>query len=126
MNIEELIKTNAKKKSKFCYWYVNSTKKDKKDYDLNCKKLTSVEYETAIQEWLLLEDVQNAIKELLKQQRNIKMLEIYNSMYEKALKGDVKASEWVEKFFKSDFFDNKQDEVDNFLDGIDIPALKGE
>ncbi|MGU9539179.1 hypothetical protein ACQX0N_09385 [Clostridium tepidum] len=122
-NIKKLIKVNANKKAYFVKWYVDSDK-SKESFDKEIKKLCNCEHEYAMSEWLLCEDVQNAIKEYLKQQRQIKMLEIYNSMLEKAKGGDVKASEWVEKFFKSDFFESEEDEANTFLEGIDIPALK--
>lgn len=122
-NIKKMISVNANKKAYFVKWYVDSDK-SKESFDAEIKKLCNCEWEYAMSEWLLDEDVQNAIKEYLKAQRSIKMLEIYNSMLEKAKGGDVKASEWVEKFFKSDFFESEEDEANTFLEGIDIPALK--
>lgn len=124
-NIKKMIKVNANKKAYFVKWYVDSNK-SKESFDKEIKKLCNCEWEYAMSEWLLDEDVQGAIKEYLKQQRQIKMLEIYNSMLEKALTGDVKASEWVEKFFKSDFFQDSSDEIDDYLEGINIPALSGD
>ncbi|APH22767.1 TPA: hypothetical protein ACXDAY_002935 [Clostridium botulinum] len=124
-NIKKLIKVNANKKAYFVKWYVDSDK-SKESFDAEIKKLVNCEWEYAMSEWLLDEDVQNAIKEYLKAQRSIKMLQMYDAMYEKALKGDVKASEWVEKFFGSDFFNDSADEIDDYLEGINIPALSGD
>lgn len=124
--IKEHIKANANKKSYFVKWYVNSKDKSKEDYDNNCRHNSLVEYDHAMGEWLLEEDVQEAIKSYLKAQRAVKMLEIYNSMYQKAIeKGDVNSAKWCEQFFKSDFFESGQDEINNYLEGIDIPALGG-
>lgn len=101
--------------------------KSKESYEKEIKNVTQVEYETAISEWLYDEDVQKAIKQYLKSIRNIKILDIYNSMYEKAIKkGDVNSAKWCEQFFKSDFFESEEDEIDSYLDGINIPALSGE
>lgn len=119
------IENNSIKISYFVKWYVDSKDKSKDDYEKNCKHNTGgVEYEYAITEWLVREDVQGAIKEYLKAQRVIKMLDIYQSMYSKALEGDKQCADWCEKFFKSDFFENSVDEIDDYLDGINIPGLK--
>ncbi len=32
----------------------------------------------------------------------------------------------VEKFFGSDFFNDSADEIDDYLEGINIPALSGD
>jgi hypothetical protein len=86
-----------------------------------------VEYDTAMSDWLMREDVQEAIKAYLKSSKTLKMLDIYNSMYNKATKkGDVNSAKWCEDFFKSDFFGNSEDEIDNYLNGINIPGLKGD
>lgn len=123
IDLKKIIKTNAKKKEYFVKWYINSNK-SKEDYNKNCKKNTDVEFDTAMNIWLLEEDVQEAVREYLKAQRQVKMLNMYDSMYQKALAGDVKSAEWVEKFFKSDFFESETDEIDDFLTEINIPTLR--
>ncbi|ENK1242986.1 hypothetical protein AB2063_001114 [Clostridium botulinum] len=124
-NIKKLIKVNGNKKAYFVKWYVDSDK-FKESFDAEIKKLVNCEWEYAMSEWLLDEDVQNAIKEYLKAQRSIKMLQMYDAMYEKALKGDKNCADWCINFFKSDFFEDSADEIDDYLEGINIPALKGE
>lgn len=125
-DIQQNIKVNSKKKSYFVRWYVDSDK-SKKNYNEKIKNLCQVEYETAMNKWLYDEDVQESIKQYLKSIRNIKILDIYNSMYQKAIeKGDVNSAKWCEQFFKSDFFENGEDEIDNYLEGINIPALSGD
>jgi len=120
--IKKYLKNNKEKKVYFIKWYIDGDK-TKESYEKECKHLSIVEYETAMK-WLLEEDVQEAVKAYLKNQRVFKMLEIYDSMLKKALSGDVKSAEWVEKFFKSDFFKGDEvDEIDEYLDGIDIPGL---
>lgn len=125
-DIKKMISVNSNKKSFFVKWYVDSKDKSKESFDKEVRKSCNCEYEYAMNNWLIEEEIQNAIKEYLKQQRQIKMLEMYDAMYEKALSGDVKSAEWCEKFFKSDFFEDSSDEIDDYLEGIDIPALKGE
>ncbi len=120
--VRKFLGANANKKSYFVRWYVDSDK-TKESYDKECKKLTLIEYEHAMSEWLFDADVQEAIKQYLKMQRNIKMLEIYEAMYTKALEGEKQCADWCSKFFKSDFFESAEDEIDNFLEGINIPSL---
>lgn len=123
--IKKYLKNNKEKKVYFIKWYIDGDK-TKESYEKECKPNSIVEYESAMK-WLLEEDVQEAVKAYLKNQRTFKMLEIYDSMLKKALSGDVKSAEWVEKFFKSDFFTgNEIDEIDEYLNGINIPALSGD
>jgi hypothetical protein len=124
--IKKHLKSNKEKKVYFIKWYIDSEDKTKESYEKECKPNSIVEYESAMR-WLLEEDVQEAVKAYLKNQRVYKMLEIYDSMLKKAINGDVKSAEWVEKFFKSDFFKGDEvDEIDEYLSGIDIPALSGD
>ncbi len=60
-----------------------------------------------------------------KHMKKYKMLELYNSMYDKAMTGDTNAAKWVESFSNSKFFDESADEIDNFMNEVNIPALKG-
>lgn|GEM_PF-1218087 len=122
--VEKDIEKNAKKVKYFVKWYVDSDKK-KESYNEVCAINCAVSYETAMSEWLLREDVQTAIKNYLKSKRAIKMLDIYNAMYDKAItKGDVNSAKWCETFFKSDFFEDSQDEINDYLGGIELPALQ--
>lgn len=125
-NIKNMLHGNNQKISYFIKWYVDSDR-TKENYDKEIKNCTAVEYETAMSDWIMREDVQEAIKAYLKQVQNLKMLDIYNSMYNKAIKkGDVNSAKWCEDFFKSDFFKNGEDEVNEYLDGINIPGLQGD
>ena len=124
--IKKHLKSNKEKKVYFIKWYIDSDDKTKANYEKECKPNSIVEYESAMK-WLLEEDVQEAVKAYLKNQRTFKMLEIYDSMLKKAINGDVKSAEWTEKFFKSDFFAGDEiDEIDEYLNDIDIPALSGD
>ena len=125
-DIKKLIKSNVNKISYFVKWYVDSDRSEK-SYDKEIKAMTQVEYDTAMNDWLEREDVQEAIKAYLKQVKNLKMLDIYNAMYDKAInKGDVNSAKWCEQFFKSDFFKNGEDEVNEYLSGIHITGLEGD
>lgn len=117
-NIKKMITTNSQKIGYFVRWYVDSDR-SKSSYDKEIKQNTSVEYETALS-WLDRADVREAIKEYLKSVRELKMLDIYNSMYDKALNGDKQCADWCSKFFKSDFFGEGQSEIDKILDSLNI------
>ncbi|MBV4427601.1 hypothetical protein KM792_11185 [Clostridium tyrobutyricum] len=124
--IKKMLNGNNQKLSYFVKWYVDSDR-SKESYDKEIKNNCAVEFETAMSDWLMREDVQEAIKAYLKSSQTLKMLDIYNSMYNKATKkGDVNSAKWCEDFFKSDFFGNSEDEIDNYLNGINIPGLKGD
>ena len=124
--ITENLGSNSNKIAFFVKWYVDSKDKSEEDYNNVCKCCSIVEYSHAMSEWLLREDVQEAIKEYLKAQRSIKMLNIFNAMYDKAVSlGDVNSAKWCETFFKSEFFESETDEADDYLEGINIPSLSG-
>lgn len=75
--------------------------------------------------WLPRADVQNAIKQYLKFFRTYDLAKLYRSMYQKALSGDVRAADWVVKFADSTFFNDGEDEINAFLNGVNIPGIKG-
>lgn len=124
-DIKNIITSNSNKISYFVKWFVDSDRTEE-SYNKNCKKNTTVEFETAMNDWLNREDVQEAIKQYLKSIRSLKMLDIYNSMYGKAIEGDKNCADWCEKFFKSDFFESVEDEANKYLEGINIPGLSGD
>lgn len=125
-NFKEKIKSNANKIEYFVKWYVDTLPKDRteENYNKDVKGNTSTEYKFAMENWLIKEDVQEAIRTYMKQKKFIKITEIYDAMCQKALKGDVNAARFVLDFSKSDFFKDEADEMDNYLSGINIPALK--
>jgi hypothetical protein len=124
--IKKILKSNNQKLSYFIKWYVDSDR-SKESYNKEIRNNCSVEFETAMTDWLMREDTQEAIKAYLKSSQTLKMLDIYNSMYRKATeKGDVNSAKWCEEFFKSDFFGNNEDEINDYLSGINIPGLKGD
>ncbi|PJI07657.1 MULTISPECIES: hypothetical protein [Clostridium] len=125
--IMEKLDVNSNKIYPFIKWYVDTSKKDrtKENFNKDCKSCCGCEFENAMQNWLIREDVQSAIKEYMKQKRFVKIIEIYNAMCTKAIeKGDTNAAKWVVDFSKSDFFEDGEDEMDDYLSNIDIPALK--
>jgi hypothetical protein len=112
--------------AKFILWY--NTPEDKR-----CDFKDLMPYEPSIKnktlddamEWLSREDAQEAQKEYVKHMRTKNMLNVYNAMYEKALQGDVNAAKWLETFSNSNFFEDAQNDIDDFMNEVNIPALKG-
>ena len=74
--------------------------------------------------WLSREDAQKCIQIYMKHMKVINTMRIYQTMMEKALTGDVNAAKYVESFHASDFFDESTDEIDDFLNKVNIPSLK--
>lgn len=124
--IKSKINANATKISFFVRWYVDTPKKDRteENYDEKCKPIANIDFHAAMMNWLVREDVQEAIRTYMKQKKFLRITDIYESMCEKAQKGDVNAARFVLDFSKSDFFEDEADEMDNYLSGINIPALK--
>lgn len=80
--------------------------------------------EFAEQNWLPRTDVQNAMQAYLKYFKKQNLTKLYQSMLDKAMSGDVRAADWVVKFSESEFFNESDDEVNSFLDGINIKGLE--
>jgi hypothetical protein len=74
--------------------------------------------------WLTRPDTQKAIQIYLRGMKNYNIMLIHNKMMEKALAGDVNAAKYIDQFYNSAFFDDKDDEIDDFLSSVNIPALK--
>lgn len=76
-------------------------------------------------EWLTRQDAIEAQKVYHKHMKDYNLMQLYESMFDKALQGDVNAAKWVENFSNSSFFEDKADEVENFMKNVNIPSLKG-
>ena len=125
--IMQKLDVNSNKIYPFCKWYVDTPAKDrtKENFNKNCKNSCCCEYENAIENWLIREDVQGAIKEYMKQKRFVKITDVYDAMYEKAVsKGDTNAAKWVIDFSKSDFFEDGKSKIDELLDTLNIDEDK--
>ena len=117
--------------AKYVEWYL-SDKSERCAWEELCKcdlnfKAKAGGYKTeqfAKENWLTREDTQKAIQIYLKHMKTFNTMQIYQKMFQKALDGDVNAAKYVESFHNSDFFDEKDDELNDFLSGINIPALK--
>lgn len=75
-------------------------------------------------EWLTREDSIQAIREYHKHMKDYNLMQLYESMLGKAVKGDVQAAKWVEQFSNSDFFNDTTDEIDDFMKNVNLKGLK--
>lgn len=117
--LEQLFDGNTTVKRHFVNFYT-TTDRSEKEYNKNWKdKKCKVDFTTAMT-YLDKEDVQNAIKEVYKENRTIKMLQIYDAMCEKALKGDANSAKWVENFNNSNFFGDTKSAIDKIVDGLEV------
>lgn len=80
--------------------------------------------EFAKDNWLTRDDTQKAIQIYMKHMKTYNTMQIYQKMMEKALQGDVNAAKYIDTFHNSDFFDESDDELNDFLNTVKIPSLK--
>lgn len=80
------------------------------------KKLT----ERDCEKFLYIDKVQNAIKWLLKKQKNARMIELYNTWFQ-AAKNDSNALKEFLKLQDEFFKDAQVSELESILRGVDIP-----
>ncbi len=121
--LQKLEKIVPKYIARFILWYYTPEEKrcpfeEFMPYEPNVKSLE------LSMEWLTREDAQDAMQVYHKHMKKYNLMQIYDSMLEKAMKGDVNAAKWVETFSNSDFFDESTDEMEDFMKTVNISALK--
>ena len=111
--------------ARFINWYYSDpkTRKDFDDFKTCHDQLKKKTYEECL-EWLKREDAQKALQIYHKEMKLYEQTKLYDAMREKAMNGDIKAAEFLMKFYDSDYFDQSNDEIDDFLNDVNIPALK--
>lgn len=110
--------TNGKKKMYVAKFYTE-TDRTEEEWNNRFKSYAEFQFET-VKNYLKYEDVQNCIKAIYSEMRTLKMLDIYDTMVEKSLNGDVNSAKWVESFNNSDFFANQKNAIDEIIDGFDM------
>lgn len=122
---QKLQKIVPKYIANFILWYYTPEEKRKPfeefmPYEPNVKGKSLEECE----EWLTREDSIQAIREYHKHMKDYNLMQLYESMLGKAVKGDVNAAKWVNEFSNSDFFNDTTDEIDEFMKNVNIAGLK--
>ncbi|MBW6410968.1 hypothetical protein [Clostridium weizhouense] len=103
----------------FVKWYLDGAKENEWD---NVSKNIGVKctYDEGIKNYLDREDIQKALIEVTKLQKDFNLVQIYNKMLEKALEGDVNSANWIVKFSESDFFGDKLNELEQLMEGVSL------
>lgn len=103
----------------FVKWYLEGAKEE--DFK-RVQQVMDIQQDSkwAIKTYLDREDVQRAMIELTKLNKDFNLVKIYNKMLEKALDGDVNSANWIVKFSESDFFGTKTNELDNIISGLNL------
>lgn len=119
-NWESYLTKNANKKKYFVKWYMESDKSEE-NYNKEVKGICCVNYQTAMEVWLLENEVQSAIKCYLKNKKTLDVINIYNKMLENALGGDVASAKWIMDFDKTGFFGTEEkSEIDKLIDNLNV------
>ncbi len=106
------------------YYYTPEDKRKSWDEFKTCHDLIKKRTYDECLEWLTREDAQRGMQVYQKHMKLFNMTRLYDSMLDKAMNGDVNAAKWVESFTHSDYFDESADEIDSYLNGVNIPGLK--
>ena len=106
------------------YYYTPEDKRKSWDEFKSCHELIRKRTYDECLEWLTREDAQRGMQVYQKHMKLFNMTRLYDSMLDKAMNGDVNAAKWVESFTHSDYFDESADEIDSYLNGVNIPGLK--
>ena len=105
----------------FIIWYYSPEDKRISFEQLSKRYVNNIKNLDECIEWLSREDAQEAVIAYKKYMHKLKMMEIYDTMVNKALEGNVNAAKWCEDFTKSDFFDDSTDEINDFLNSVKLP-----
>ncbi|NMF04341.1 hypothetical protein ACUH7Y_24960 [Clostridium beijerinckii] len=116
-NVKDLL--DNKKIWWFIKWYLNGQKEDEWQ---QVQQVMCIDKDSkwGIKTYLEREDVQRALIEITKLNKDFNLVQIYNKMLEKALQGDVNSANWIVKFSESDFFGTKTNELDNIINGLNL------
>lgn len=110
-------------------WYMRSGDKNRESWlDLvkytTCPEFKGMTEKAAEKAWLTTDEAQNCIQIYMKATKTATMQKIYSEMVKKALAGDVRAASWVSGFHESEFFDTSQDDINEFLNSVNLPQFE--
>lgn len=114
--LQQLMEVTTKQKAYWILWKYGFYKATFKE--LSEKFLDNVS-EDKTKEYMCQEDVQQAIKKILKVKHQEKMIKLYETYYDKALKGDVNSAKFLMDFSK-EFFNDRKDEVLSVLSNLEV------
>lgn len=113
--------TGNNKYSRFVIWYC-TPEDERETFEEYASKNgnNNVSWEHVSKYWLTDEGVLEGIRYYMKIIHTQKMKNIYDTMYEQAIKGDVQSAKYLIDFAKDFFKDDSMSELDNLLSGIDL------
>lgn len=116
-NVEGLLEN--KKLWSFIKWYLDGQKpQDWKSVQTTLGITQTSEW--AIKNYMEREDVQKAMIEITKLNKDFNLIQIYNTMLAKALEGDINSANFILKFSESDFFEAKSSALDDLIGGLSL------
>lgn len=119
--------SGGRRYSMFIVWYC-ANKKTRESWESFTSKnnYKNVSWEYVEQNWLLDAGIQRGIKYYMKLQHAEKMKSVYDKMVEQALDGDVQSAKYLMDFADDYFAEDKTDELDDLLSGINLEVEKDE
>lgn len=114
--LQQLMEVTTKRKAHWILWKYGLSKMS---FDELSEKYLDGVTEEKTKEYLFQEDVQQAIKRLLKIMHQEKMIRLYETYYDKAIKGDVNSAKFLMDFSK-ELFSDKKDEILSVLSNLEV------
>ncbi|CAK7015612.1 hypothetical protein [Tissierella sp.] len=113
--------TGNNKYSRFVVWYCTD-EKEREPFEEYASKNNNnnVTWDFVSKYWLTDENVLEGIRYYMKILHTQKMKNIYDTMYQQAINGDVQSAKYLIDFAKDFFKDDGISELDSLLSGIDV------
>lgn len=116
-NVQDILEN--KKLWYFIKWYINGQKPEEWK-SVQTSIGISQTSDWAVKTYFEREDVQRAMIEITKLNKDFNLVQIYNAMLKLALEGDKSAADWIMKFSGSDFFEAKSSALDDLIGGLNL------
>lgn len=116
-NVQDILEN--KKLWYFIKWYLNGQKPEEWK-SVQTSIGISQTSEWAIKTYFEREDVQRAMIEITKLNKDFNLVQIYNAMLKLALEGNISSANWVMNFSGSDFFESKSSAIDDLIGGLSL------
>lgn len=116
--LDDILSANKKLRA-FVKWYCNGQSEEEYEKIKN-SYCSGLDMQSALNQYLERDDVKEGIAYVIRANKELDLIKIYNKMLTNALNGDVNCANWIMKFGESKFFDNSKNEIDKIIDGLDL------
>lgn len=116
-NIQDILEN--KKLWYFIKWYLNGQKPEEWK-SVQTSIGISQTSDWAVKTYFEREDVQRAMIEITKLNKDFNLVQIYNAMLKLALEGNINSANFILNFSKSDFFEAKSSAIDDLIGGSSL------